>query len=339
MALGRCTIMAGDRLPGHEAIVHSVTTGDSARLELRPAVAKGDPAWSNYVRGVVAGFQKKGVKVPAFSAVIDSEVPFGGGLASSAALEVAAATLLEAMCGRKLDPVEKALLCQQAEHEFAGVPCGIMDQFTSVLAQKDHALLLDCRSRTTRPVPMIDPNITVLVINTNVRHKLADGEYAKRRSQCENAAGVLGVPALRDATLPMLADAKSGLDPVVFRRAHHVITENQRTLDMADAIAAGQWREAGSLMYASHQSLRNDYEVSCPELDVVVEIAETLGEKEGVLGCRMTGGGFGGCAVGLVRTEAAKRLIRMFDEQYERRTRIQAAIFSTRPGSGARVIT
>jgi galactokinase len=186
---------------------------------------------------------------------------------------------------------------------------------------------------------MIDPNITVLVINTNVRHKLADGEYAKRRSQCENAAGVLGVPALRDATLPMLADAKSGLDPVVFRRAHHVITENQRTLDMADAIAAGQWREAGSLMYASHQSLRNDYEVSCPELDVVVEIAETLGEKEGVLGCRMTGGGFGGCAVGLVRTEAAKRLIRMFDEQYERRTRIQAAIFSTRPGSGARVIT
>jgi galactokinase len=339
MALGRCTIMAGDRLPGHEAIVHSVTTGDSARLELRPAVAKGDPAWSNYVRGVVAGFQKKGVKVPAFSAVIDSEVPFGGGLASSAALEVAAATLLEAMCGRKLDPVEKALLCQQAEHEFAGVPCGIMDQFTSVLAQKDHALLLDCRSRITRPVPMIDPNITVLVINTNVRHKLADGEYAKRRSQCENAAGVLGVPALRDATLPMLADAKSGLDPVVFRRAHHVITENQRTLDMADAIAAGQWREAGSLMYASHQSLRNDYEVSCPELDVVVEIAETLGEKEGVLGCRMTGGGFGGCAVGLVRTEAAKRLIRMFDEQYERRTRIQAAIFSTRPGSGARVIT
>jgi galactokinase len=339
MALERCTIMAGGRLPGQEAIVHSVTTGDSARLGLRPAVAKGDPAWSNYVRGVVAGFQKRGIKVPAFSAVIDSDVPFGGGLASSAALEVATATFLETMCGRNLDPVEKALLCQQAEHEFAGVPCGIMDQFTSVLAQKDHALLLDCRSRTTRPVPMSDPDITVLVINTNVRHKLADGEYAKRRAQCEAAAGVLGVPALRDANLPMLADAKPRLDPVVFRRAHHVITENQRTLDMADAIAAGQWEKAGALMYASHQSLRDDYEVSCPELDVVVDIAREIGEKEGVVGCRMTGGGFGGCAVGLVHTEAAKRLIRKFDEQYERKTRIQAAIFSTRPGPGARLIS
>lgn len=339
MALERCTIMAGDRLPGHEAIVHSVTTGDSTHIELRPRVQTGSPSWSNYVRGVVAGFQKKGFRVPAFSAVIDSEVPFGGGLASSAALEVATATLVEAMCARKLEPVEKALLCQQAEHDFAGVPCGIMDQFTSVLAQKDHALLLDCRSRTTRAVPMTDPDITVLVINTNVRHKLADGEYAKRRAQCEAAASALGVPALRDASVGLLNAGKSKMDPVTFRRAHHVITENQRTLNMAEAIAAGQWSAAGALMYASHQSLRDDYEVSCRELDEVVEIALELGEKEGVIGCRMTGGGFGGCAVSLVRTEAAKRLIRKIDEQYEMRTRIQPAIFSTRPGFGARVLS
>jgi len=339
MALERCTIMAGDRLPGHKAVVHSVTTGDSAHLELRPKVEQGDPSWSNYVRGVVAGFQQKGIKVPAFSAVIDSDVPFGGGLASSAALEVATATLLEAMCDRKLDPVEKALLCQQAEHDFAGVPCGIMDQFTSVLAQRDHALLLDCRSRTTRAVPMTDPDITVLVINTNVRHKLADGEYAKRRTQCETVARVLGVPALRDVTLEMLGAAKSKIHPVAFRRACHVITENQRTLDMAETISAGRWADAGALMYASHQSLRDDYEVSCPELDAVVDIAKGLGEAEGVIGCRMTGGGFGGCAVSLVRTAAAKRLIRKIDEEYEKRTRVQPAIFSTRPGPGALVLS
>jgi len=339
MALERCTIIAGDRLPGHEAIVHSVTTGDSTRAELRPRVEKGTPSWSNYVRGVIAGFQDIGIKVPAFSAIIDSDVPFGGGLASSAALEVATATLLEAMCARRLDPVEKALLCQRAEHAFAGVPCGIMDQFTSVLARKDHALLLDCRTRTNRAVPMADPDITVLVINTNVRHKLADGEYAKRRTQCEEAARLLGVPALRDATIDLLNAARSGMDPVTFRRAHHVITENQRTLEMAEAIEGGKWTEAGALMYASHQSLREDYEVSCPELDAVVDIARGLGEPEGVIGCRMTGGGFGGCAVSLVRTEAAKRLIRKFDEEYEMRTRIQPAIFSTRPGFGARVLS
>jgi len=338
MALERCTIIAGDRLSGHEAVVHSVTTGDSAHVELRPKVEKGSPSWSNYVRGVLAGFQQKGVKVPAFAAVIDSEVPFGGGLASSAALEVATATLLEVMCSNKLDPVEKALLCQQAEHHFAGVPCGIMDQFTSVLARKDHALLLDCRDRTTQLVPMDDPTVTVLVINTNVRHQLADGEYAKRRAQCEAAAKALGVPALRDASLEMLMGAKAKMDPVALRRAHHVITENQRTLDMAEAIAGRKWETAGALMYASHESLRTDYEVSCRELDAVVEIARGLGEREGVIGCRMTGGGFGGCAVGLVRTEIAKRLIRKFDEQYEKRTRVQPAIFSTRPGCGARVI-
>ena len=153
---------------------------------MRAKVERGEPGWSNYVRGVIAGFQQRGKKVAAFDAVIESTLPYGGGLASSAALEVAAATLLEAMTGQTLDPIEKALLCQQAEHEFAGVPCGIMDQFTSILARENHALLLDCRSRTTTPVAMTDPAVTVLIINTNVRHKLAESEYAKRRVAMRN---------------------------------------------------------------------------------------------------------------------------------------------------------
>jgi galactokinase len=338
MAIDRYTVIAAGRQPGGEVSVFSETLGETASFKTRPPVERGEPAWSNYVRGVVAGFQRRGSKVGGFEAVIDSTVPFGGGVSSSAALEVATATLIEGMIGESLDPIEKALLCQAAEHEFAGVPCGIMDQFTSVLARKDHALLLDCRSRKATPVKMTDPSVTVLIINTNVRHKLVDGGYASRRAQCETAARILGVPALRDATLPALKAAKARLEPVIFRRARHVISENERALEASCALQRGDWKLVGKLMRASHASLRDDYEVSCPELDAVVAICEKLGPAEGVIGCRMTGAGFGGCAVSLVRTESALHVLRKVSEAYERNTGIQAAIFSTRPAGGARVL-
>ena len=338
MAIERHMVMVADRNPDRQAVLHSVTTGETATFSLRPPVQPGPPAWSNYVRGVVAGFQQRGRKVSGFDAVIDSALPYGGGLASSAALEVATATLLETLGGAALDPIEKALLCQQAEHEFAGVPCGIMDQFTSILGRSDHALLLDCRSRTATPVPMTDPTVTVLIVNTHVRHKLADGEYAKRRSECQAAALWLGVPALRDAGLKALEAAQRKLDPVVFRRARHVVTENERTLQFARALQAADWETVGQLMYASHASLRDDYQVSCPELDTIVEIAKSIPAKDGMIGCRMTGGGFGGCAVCLVKTDAVQRLTRTIAEAYERKTRTQPTIFSSRPAAGARVL-
>jgi galactokinase len=338
MAIERYMLMAGDSNKGREATLHSNTTGETARFSLRPPVARGEPGWSNYVRGVVAGFHERKHKVDGFEVVVDSTLPYGGGLASSAALEVATATLLETIAGRPLEPLDKALLCQKAEHDFAGVPCGIMDQFTSILAQENHALLLDCRSRTTMPVRMTDASVTVLIINTNKRHKLADSEYAKRRSQCELAARTLGVPALRDATLQDLAAAQKRLDPVVFRRAHHVITENERTLQAARAIQASHWPMVGELMYASHDSLRDDYEVSCPELDTIVEIARTIPAHEGMIGCRMTGGGFGGCAVSLVQTEAVKPITRKLEQAYESKTRSLPGIFSSRPAAGVRVL-
>jgi len=338
MAIEYYMVMAADRSPNRLVTLHSNTTGETASFAVRTPIGRGEPAWSNYVRGVVAGFQKRGSKVGGFEAVIDSTLPYGGGLASSAALEVCAATLLEKLGRRTLDPVEKALLCQQAEHEFAGVPCGIMDQFTSVLACKDHALLLDCRARTTNAVAMTDPAVTVLIINTHVRHKLADGEYAKRRAECEAAARGLSVPALRDATLAGLTAAKKKLDPTVFRRARHVITENERTLEFAAAIQAADWPAVGRLMYASHASLRDDYEVSCPELDAIVEIAKTIPPDRGMIGCRMTGAGFGGCAVSLVRTDALQHITRAISEAYERQMRTQPTIFSSRPAAGARVV-
>ncbi len=338
MAIERYTVIAGDRAAVGQVTLHSLTTGETARFSLRPTTERGEPAWSNYVRGVISGFEKAKLKPPGFNAVIDSTVPFGGGLSSSAALEVATASLLELMVGKKLDPIEKALLCQKAEHDFAGVPCGIMDQFTSVLARENHALLLDCRSRTTTAVPMTDPTITVLIINTNVRHKLADGEYAKRRAQCGIAAQAMKVPALRDASMAGLKSARSRMEPIPFRRARHVITENDRTRETAKAIRKADWPRVGELMYASHASLREDYEVSCPELDAVVEIAQSIGENDGVIGCRMTGAGFGGCAVSLVKTEAVPFITRKISELYERKIGTQATIFSSRPAAGARVL-
>jgi galactokinase len=338
MAIERYIVIAGDTNAGREVTLHSVTPGETATFSVRPKVERGEPGWSNYVRGVIAGFQKLGKKLPAFDAVIESNLPYGGGLASSAALEVAVASLLELMTGQTLAPIEKALLCQQAEHDFAGVPCGIMDQFTSILGRENHALLLDCRSRTTTPVAMTDPEVTVLIINTNVRHKLAESEYSKRRSQCEAAARVLKVAALRDATPEGLDGVQRQLEPVVFRRALHVISENERTLHAARAIQASDWDTVGQLMYASHASLRDDYEVSCPELDVVVELLRAIGEAGGVIGCRMTGGGFGGCVVSLVKTEAVQQITRTLDLAYEKKTGRQSRIFSSRPAAGARTL-
>ncbi len=338
MAIARYILIAGDTNTSRQVTLHSVSTGETARFEVRARVERGEPGWSNYVRGIIAGFQQRGKKVPGFDAVIESSLPYGGGLASSAALEVATATLLEAITGQTLDPIEKALLCQRAEHDFAGVPCGIMDQFTSILARENHALLLDCRSRTTTPVEMANPEVTVMIINTNVRHKLVESKYAARRSRCEAAARALKVAALRDATPETLEAAHGQLEPAVYLRARHVITENERTLRFAKAVHASDWPAAGQLMYASHASLRDDYGVSCPELDTVVEIAQAMGVAGGVIGCRMTGGGFGGCAVGLVKTDAVQRITRKLDEAYEKKTGQQATIFSSRPAAGARVL-
>ena len=338
MAIQGCTLVAGRRNKSKEITVHSVTLGETANISLRNRVERGDPPWSNYIRGVVAGFQDRGSKIGGMDLVIDSTVPPGGGLASSAALEVAVATFLEAATGRALDPMEKCLLCQRAEHEFASVPCGIMDQYASVLAQANHFLLLDCRSRTVDMVPLADPNVAVLVINTNARHRLAEGEYGKRRAECETAAREMGVKSLRDATATLLEEHREKLDPIIHRRARHVVTENERTLSAAAAFRASDWPKLGELMYASHASLRDDFEVSCSELDTAVEVARTIGPAGGVLGCRMTGGGFGGCAVALVKSEDAAQITRAVAENFEKHTKNHATIFCSRPAAGARLI-
>jgi galactokinase len=245
---------------------------------------------------------------------------------------------LETISGTRLDPVDKALLAQKAEHDYAGMPCGIMDQFISVMGRKDHLLLLDCRSRKTELVPMTDPSVELLITNTNVKHELTGGEYAKRRAQCEEAARSLGVASLRDADADRLERAKAKMDGLAYRRARHVIGEIERTVHAAEGVRASNWPTVGQLMYASHASLRDDYEVSCPELDAVVEIAQSIGIGGGVFGCRMTGGGFGGCTVALVRADKVDSISAKISAEYEKRTKIKPTLFVSRPAAGATVI-
>lgn len=340
MAIERYAVMAADSAAASSSIsIRDTSEGvEPAMIDLSGPVKPGKPKWSNYPRGVIAGCLPRGIHPGGLDVLLHSTVPLGGGLSSSAALEVCTATLLEAVTGKIMDPVEKALLCQQAEHEFAGVPCGIMDQFISVMGRENHLLLLDCRSRQTDLVPMNDPSVALLIVNTNVKHELGSGEYAKRRAQCEAAAKILGVPSLRDADPEVLERARSKMDEAVYRRARHVIGEIERTVHAAEGIRASNWPTVGQLMYASHYSLRDDYEVSCVELDAVVEIAEGIGAKGGVYGCRMTGGGFGGCAVALVKADAVDVISKKIAADYKMKTGIEATIFSSRPANGATII-
>jgi galactokinase len=341
MAIDRYTVIAAAPAANGAARVHLRSTLKDATAEFdpgQPIKPAGKGTWSNYPLGVVAGFLARGAKLGGFDALIHSTVPLGGGLSSSASLEVSTATLLEAITGNKLDPVEKALLCQKAEHDYAGVPCGIMDQFISVMGKEDHLLLLDCRSRKTELVPMSDPAVALLITNTNVKHELSGGQYARRRAQCEEAAKILGKPSLREASPDMLEKARAKMDDVVYRRARHVIGEIERTLRAAEAVRRSEWSALGQLMYASHASLRDDYEVSCEELDAVVEIARAIGPKGGVHGCRMTGGGFGGCTVALVRSDAVAAISDRVAAEYEKQTKIKPSLFVSRPAPGATLI-
>jgi galactokinase len=340
MAIDRYCVIAAADTNDENATVFSAATNDEVALPLASPRRHTTPGhWSNYVAGVIAGCLERDMHVPGFRALIDSSVPVGGGLSSSASLEVATATLIEAISGTSLEPVEKALLCQKAEHEYAGVPCGIMDQFASVMCRESHLMLLDCRSQHVEHIPLVDTNITVLIVNTNVKHELSGGEYAERRAQCESAARKLGVASLRDARLPQLMVRRAHLDPTEFRRARHAISEIGRTVKAAAAVKAGAWPEVGRLMYASHDSLRDDYEVSCRELDLLVDLARTLSSSAGVIGSRMTGGGFGGCTVSLVETPKVDAIAEHLARMYRAQTGIEPSILTSRPARGAHVIS
>lgn len=317
----------------HAISVHP--KGASAAID-QPHRSVVQGAWPSYIAGVAAAFGARPSTPPApnLDLAVTSSVPYGGGLSSSAAVEVAVATIIEQVLGERMGLTEKALLCQRAEHDYAGVPCGIMDQLISVMGRADHALLIDCRSQEATAIPVPGPDrAAVLAINTNVHHALASGEYAQRRRTCEAAAQKLGVAELRNATPGLLREKWGALTPIEQRRARHVVTENERVLSAAAALSRGDLGETGRLMRESHASLRDDHEVSCPELDTLVELALA---QPGVYGARMTGGGFGGCIVALASPDAVDRVVAAVSAGYRDRHGRDCAVYLTRASDGAR---
>jgi galactokinase len=282
--------------------------------------------WTDYVQGVAIMLERAGYPLLGADLQFDSTVPIGSGLSSSAALEVSAALGLSMVSGHAIETLELAQICRQAESEFVGLRCGIMDQFISLHGLADHAVLLDCRSLEFQPVPL-PSNVRMVIANTMVKHELTGTAYNERRQDCESAAMQLGVPTLRAASNEML-DAVADEMPVRIRmRAQHVIQEIERTERAADALLAGDLPLFGQFMYESHQTLRDLYEVSCEELDYMVDIASSL---PGVFGSRMTGGGFGGCTISLVEAEQAESFRNQLSDRYHDETGIQPDIYICR---------
>jgi galactokinase len=293
--------------------------------------------WSRYIRGVMAGLARAGHAVPGFDACVASSIPVGGGLSSSAALEAATGLAGLALVGAEMERFVLAKLCQKAEHDYAGVPCGIMDQAAVLCCEAGHLLHLDCETETYVQTPLPADAWSLVIINSGVAHELASGEYARRRAACEQAAKRLRLPSLRHLEESGLAAALAlpGLTEEMRRCVRHVVTENARTRQFVAALQAGDFAGGGRLMNASHASLRDDYRVSCAELDFIAD----AGQREAaVAGCRMTGGGFGGSCVALVRKTEAEAVMDRIADAFAARYGRRPASFVTPASAGARLV-
>jgi galactokinase len=337
-AIDRYIVIAGCVNGTSDARIATALGDEIAVFDVSKPQVEGEPKWSNYIRGVIRGFQDRGHHVPGFDACILSSVPGGAGLSSSAALELATATFLEGLLDTRLDTKEKALLCQRAEHDFAHVPCGIMDQFASAFGKPNRLVLIDCQSGEPELVPFENPDLTVLISNTMVHHELSDGGYAARRKHTEQALSNLGRASWRDVTAADVQAHWDQLGDPVNRRARHVVGEISRTIAAAAALARNDFETLGPLMSASHDSLRDDFEVSCKELDIMVEIARRIGRNGGIIGARMTGGGFGGSTVTLCESRKAADIAGIMATEYEKATGITPQIFASRPSLGAHLV-
>jgi galactokinase len=308
--------------------IHSANAAGEvcAHLDRLPAQRAGH--WTDYVIGIAIALEQAGFHLPGAGLYIQSEVPLGSGLSSSAALETSVAYALLDSAGYPIDLRQLALLCQRVENEYVGARCGIMDQFIACYGKSGHALLLDCRSLDFRLLS-VPGQARLVICDTMVKHELAGSEYNLRRAQCEEAVRLLaaklpGVRALRDVSMRDLESNRSLLPATIYKRACHVVEENDRVLRAASALEAGDLTLFGELMAESHRSLKNNYEVSCQELDLMVEIAS---RTNGVYGSRMTGGGFGGCTVNLVRAETAADFARQVGDAYYFATGLRPGIY------------
>jgi len=333
-AINYQTVIAAE--PRSDGIISVVAVDFNEQVSTFSAAADIQPdsaaPWSNYVRGVVWALKQNGHTLPGANLVVAGDVPQGAGLSSSAALEVVVGTTLSALGGLNLDGKTIALTGQHAENNFVGMRCGIMDQFISALGRQDHALLIDCRSLDYRAVS-IPAGTAIVIANSNVKRGLVDSEYNTRRRECEAAADYFGVPALRDVEPDVFALHADELAEKVSQRARHVITENARTVAAANALAAGDLKLMGQLMAESHLSMRDDFEITVPPIDALVEIiSEVVGEHGGA---RMTGGGFGGCVVALAPEALVPEIKQAVAAQYPAASGLEATIYVCRASAGA----
>ena len=332
-AIGFYTQVAISRRQDNKLVLRSTGFSQNCGVDLLSPHQLG--AWCDYVVGVSVELRKLGVGVPGADILVHGEVPIGSGLSSSAALEVASAVAFLSLAGKRLPLREVAQLCQRAENNFVGARVGIMDQFVSCHGKKDCAVLLDCRSLDFELVP-IPGSVKFVICNTMVKHQLSGGEYNIRRAQCEEGVNILarscpGIRALRDVTVEQLESA-AGMPEIVYKRCLHVVQEDQRVLETVRQLRAGNLPGVGALMAESHASLRDLYEVSCAELDAMVEAAQGL---PGFIGGRMTGGGFGGCTVNLVETADAENFATQIAGRYYKKTGIKPDIYVCSAADGA----
>jgi galactokinase len=334
IAIDRSCCVTATRRADRVLCLRSREIDGAVEVSLDGAAPRRD--WSDYPVGVAVALEASGIRLPGADLAIESDVPPGAGLSSSAALEVAVARALLALAGSERDEVAVARLCQHAENEFVGARCGIMDQLVSLSGRAGHALLLDCRTFGVRHVPL-PPGLGIVVIDSGVRHAIAAGEYNRRREECEEAVRIIAarrpeVRTLRDLTPADLGKLGDVLPRLLARRSRHVITENARVTATAAALESGRLDELGELLGDSHASLASDFEVSSPELDLLVRLARGI---PGCLGARMTGGGFGGCTVNLVRAEMVAPFAEAVRAGYRREGGRDAAVYVCRASDGA----
>ena len=339
MAIGRAAVVVFRTREDRVLRGHSVAFGETKQLALDELSAPGGSGWMSYVAGVAWAFQSEELPTRGLDLVVDGDVPIGAGLSSSAALELATARALAMAARVPWDAVRMAKLGQKAENRYVGMNCGIMDQFASAACEEGKALLLDCRTLETRPVP-VPARAAIVVMDTGARRELAGSAYNDRRAACERVVAELartqpGVRALRDVDVSQLQAARDRLDPVDFKRASHVVPENRRPLELAEAFSREDLALAGQLMNDSHFSLRDLYEVSSEELDLITEIAR---QQPSCHGARMTGAGFGGCAVALVDAAAVDAFTAAVLPAYRKRINLPAALYACRPVAGARLL-
>lgn len=317
----------------------SADMNESVVLDLND-LHKSDKHWANYIKGVVVELQKEKYKLKGFDVVFGGNIPIGAGLSSSAALEGALTVGLNRLFKLKMDRKKMARIGQLTEHNHVGVNCGIMDQFINLHGQPDKALKLDCRSLEYEHYPFHQEDIKIVLCNSRVSHNLADSEYNVRRAQCEKGVEFLrefepDIENLRDVKMDLLQEHQGEMDPVVFRRCKFVLQENERVHEACKDLSRDDLISFGQRMFESHKGLSNDYEVSCEELDILVELAR---DQEGLLGCRMMGGGFGGCTINLVKNEQVSSFKEYMAKAYKERTGIEAEIYITEINGGAHII-